>query len=199
MPGPRTPRTHVKFESKTRTQPARRGGEAGPRIPVTPAIPDIQITPEANGRSRSRMFFIVGLAAIVGLIVAAAVLGVERPDPHFVKARQMVTNYEQGKSFERRNYGNQIYQAALDQLVQVDPESVSADPAKQLSDEIRNGMRDFEDRQQQAKAERGLNLEEHQRARQRIQANNARERANPQTDFPECDEEETETEPGSGS
>jgi hypothetical protein len=133
------------------------------------------------------------------VVAVAAKVILDRPDSHYVQARTMVSDYERGKSVEQRNYGNSVYQTALGELALVDPDSKSAVPARQLEEEIRDGIRDFESRQALSRERLQLNREEHQRVKAQIQANTARERANPQTYYPECEDEEPKEEDPSGS
>lgn len=192
MATPTGPRRHVKFDRK----PGAPGHSSSPPAPASSGgtrTPDLHISgTNHRSESRSRVLFLVGLVAVAGTVAAAVVLNADKDDPHYVKARNSVQAYEQGKPVERRNYTNPLYQSALDDLARVDPESISADPAKALADTIRLGIKDFEARQQSRQRSVSTETKKRQTRRRAIVDGILRERANPQTDYPECEDEESD-------
>jgi len=85
--------------------------------------------------------------AIVILVLLAGSLALwsatQGPDPHYTKARTLVTDYEFGKPQQLTNYEHPVYDEALGELAQVDPDSISAEPAEALRIEIERNIEEF--------------------------------------------------------
>ncbi len=85
------------------------------------------------------------------LVVVASIgyglrTGLDRPDPHFVKAKAMIEDYELVRSPEARDYGHRVYQHALVELDEVSPRSVSAEAAALMAEGLRKKVTEFETR-----------------------------------------------------
>jgi len=138
------------------------------------------------GRASKRLV-IVSLLALGGGLIYAVWSGTHGPDPHYLAARKMVTRYEMGKSAEARNFGNAVYRDALDELSQVSPSSVSAQPAAALGAKIEADLAEFE-QEQEARRRSKANIVEAANARSKaIQTAHIHSVINPVTEFPECD------------
>jgi hypothetical protein len=104
------------------------------------------------------------VALIVGAAAAKAWTYKNRPDPHYLAALEMIEDYETGRLPEERNYTDPLYERTLEELAQVDPDSVSAESAEQLEAEIRSNIERFVQARQVREAQFAQNRE---RARQR--------------------------------
>ncbi len=88
---------------------------------------------------------------LLPLVVVASIgyglrAGIDRPDPHFVKAQTMIEDYELVRSPEARDYGHRVYQHALTELDQVSSRSVSAEAAGLMAEGLRKKVTEFEAR-----------------------------------------------------
>ena len=131
----------------------------------------------------------VGLAALIGLFVFAAFFRSEGPDRHYLDASKWVGDYEYGRLEEGLNYGHPVYTRALEELKLVDPESISAEPAKQLAADLEVKMQKFHERQwaeQQRLAKRKTRNKERNVAFFQAQA---RDRVIAVNEYPECERE----------
>ncbi len=191
MSDPKQPRQHVRFGNRRRPDghPAQRG-PAGPGRPgAGEQAPDIQMS--AGGpRKGARLWFAGGFLALAGLVAYAVSLDLSKPDPHYVAAEKAVRSYEQGKPVEQRNYAQPLYQEALDELALVDPDSISADQARALAEEIRLGIHDLEARNASRDESNRRFADKVKRRRKEVLEASTRDRMNPQTTFPECEHEE---------
>jgi len=135
-------------------------------------------------------FLATGL--LVAMVLGAAVGGVlwsrgHRPDEHFVRAVELLSDYERGKDELQRNYGNAVYRTALGELEQVDPQSASAEPARQLERLITRKIGEFRDRL--AEEARALQRAREVREKRITEAIELRRyaREHPRTYYPECE------------
>lgn len=136
----------------------------------------------------SKCFVIVSLLALGGGLIYTGWSSTRRPDPHYLEARKMVIGYELGKSAESKNFGNAVYHEALDELAQVDPDSVSAQPAAALRVRIEADQAEFE-QEQEARRRNNTKIVEVASAREKaIRTAHIQRLVNPVTEFPECDE-----------
>ncbi len=165
--------------SETSTSPAARR----PEFKVGRAYPG-----QGSASRASKCLVIVSLLALGGGLIYTVWSGTRRPDPHYLEARKMVIGYEMGKSAESRNFGNAVYRDALDELAQVDPGSVSAQPAAALRVRIKADLAEFK-QEQAARRRSKTNIVEAEKAREKaIQAAHIHSVLNPVTEFPECNE-----------
>ena len=90
-----------------------------------------------------------GAIVIIALLAGSLALwsATRGPDPHYIKARKMVTDYEFGKPLQLTNYEHPIYGEALGELALVDRDSISAEPAEALRVEIERNIEEFRLRQ----------------------------------------------------
>ncbi len=84
--------------------------------------------------------------AVVASLAYGLRAGIDRPDPHFVKARTMIEDYELVRSPEARDYGHPVYGHALAELDQVSPRSVSAEAATLMAEDLRTKVTEFSER-----------------------------------------------------
>jgi hypothetical protein len=148
---------------------------------------------EPPRKSSGGATFILTVAFVLGLLGLGAHAiwsHIQGPDPHYLKAQQLVRDYEYGKPKQTRNYEHQNYREALAELALVDPDSKSAAPAQALRIEIERNITKFREQQERinrqfsavrAKNRKRRNLE----AQARMHGLMA-----PQTEFPECEFEE---------
>jgi len=130
----------------------------------------------------------VAAAAMLAAVGYAAINTAARADPHFTRAREIVDRYERGRPEASRNYNGPAYDQALEELAQVAPRSVSADPARKMARDIEDRRHALGERKQ-AQAARLAVAQEKRKQRQGIEfARREDQLANPVTEFPECDE-----------
>ncbi len=97
-----------------------------------------------TGRAKSAERAGAGTAPTLGAIllllcaVAFSVLGGPTgPDPHLVKAKDIVEHYERGRAKDVRDYSHAAYRSALVELGDVDARSADAPEAAALAGQIR--------------------------------------------------------------
>jgi len=141
-------------------------------------------------RSMSWPKLLFGMLAVLvlGAIGYSTIKNDWRHDPNYLEAKAQIGEYEYGKLDSEKNYSHESYKTAITLLSRVDPDSVSAEPAKALSDDIKDkqarfvkalqARRDSQEQDRQKKLKRKADLAKIQR----------RDQLNPQTVFPECDE-----------
>jgi hypothetical protein len=130
-------------------------------IPTTSAVPKVAIKPIAPAppvRSRpakpekrpeiklseraEESRFVGPVPLAIALIGLAVTLGFahriisKTDDSNFVRARESVNQYELGRPESERNYDSPVYADALADLGKVDPASISAEPARRLTEDI---------------------------------------------------------------
>jgi hypothetical protein len=178
-------------------QPSPKIRKARPRQPETPAAtqPRFVVQPRVESARRrsggaTRILKAAFVLGVLGLGIHALWSQLQGPDPHYLKAQQLVTDYEFGKPRESRNYDHANYREALAELALVDPDSRSADPAEALRIELERNIAEFRERQERldrqllaarAKSQRRRDLEQQARLRNLMA---------PQIEFPECQLEE---------
>jgi hypothetical protein len=129
------------------------------RKPARPAA----AAPATTSARSSRAPFTAG-ALLVLLGAAFAVVGGRGgPDPHLVRAREIVARYERGKTEEARDYAAAPYHAALAELDLVPRSSRSAREAQAFAADLRGRM----DRQAARAREQSVRIEKRQEAQQR--------------------------------
>jgi len=178
MPGPQGPRRHVKFDRADRRK----------KQPDNSVKPEFKLSERTQ--SGSRLWVILGMLAIVGLSAYAVHSWLTRPDPHYLNAKRLVDTYESGRAPTARNYNNTIYDQALGELDLVEPESVSAPAAAELRADILHGREAFLARRAERNpVDKATVVTKRQERIQRNVEAYRRARANPQTEFPECEDE----------
>ena len=148
--------------------------------------PESEAPPPTGAATRILKGVIVIIALLAGsLALWSATRG---PDPHYIKARKMVTDYEFGKPLQLTNYEHPIYGEALGELALVDRDSISAEPAEALRVEIERNIEEF--RLQQMRL--SVRLEETRSKKQKREAREFQVRAYTKLipfdheDHPEC-------------
>lgn len=87
-------------------------------------------------------------AALVLVISVAAWSRPELPDPHYLRARDLIENHELGKAPEALNYGDPVYTEAIDELRRVKRSSISSPSARQLEEELLAAVDAFREERQ---------------------------------------------------
>jgi hypothetical protein len=107
------------------------------------------------------------LVGLVLCVLLGRALRPAEPDPHFLRAQQILEEHELGKPQEHLNYGDRVYIEVLDELRRVAPDSISAEPARELSDELGRAVDAFRaERQAGRSREDALAAAERERARE---------------------------------
>lgn len=114
----------------------RPAGAARARRPIT-------IPKERKPKKPGVLKYIIIIAVLVAGVSYAVHLRAQSPDPHYVKARDAVADYEGSISVDIRDYHDVVYTDALKELGQVNPKSISAQPAQELASRIRTEMTAF--------------------------------------------------------
>lgn len=186
MANVRKPRVHVKFGRKPAggVSSAANGGQS--------SAPSWKVQGNPGRESKSRIPFVGGLVAIAGMVAVVFALNIEKDDPHFVKARDSVRGYEYGKSEDRRNYSQPLYQEALDELARVGSTSISIDPANELANEIRLGIDRFNARQDDRQRTVKSATTQREKRSQAISLGIERQRVMQQKVYPECGDEDSD-------
>ena len=164
--------------TESTTKPRPRPSERPPSSAVTRP-------PPPRGRAWP---WLVLLGLVVAALVAAALNGEPKPDPHYLLASRLVEDYERNKPLEDRNYGHPAYQQAMKELGLVDPKSPSAKPARDLAQRITADSEAF--RERRAAAAEKIEQARHQRRinQQAVFAAQHRAAQNPRVKYEECEE-----------
>jgi len=170
---PRQKPSYVKFDRGKRETP-----------------PPVRLSAPPQRDRKSAWLAAIGVASLLGLVALGALALRDRPDPHYVRATKMVEAYELGKPEPARNYSNDVYRDALAELAQVNSASVSAQPAREMAEDIERRIAAFHARIERRRDDQRAVLD---RYREREEINIQRtqhEVAHPQTVYPDCDEGE---------
>ena len=102
---------------------------------------DSESRPPAGGATRIlKVAFVIIVLLAGSLALWSAMRG---PDPHYVTAKRLVTDYEYGKPKQLMNYEHPVYDEALGELALVDRNSPSAPAAEALKVEIERNIEEF--------------------------------------------------------
>jgi hypothetical protein len=175
----------IEASPKLRLRGKRQGATPGPekREP--------KIVQRARTQPRQIWAINVLVLLVVGLVAAKTISDHNnQPDPHFVIARDLVEQYEYGRPLPARNYEHGIYKTAMNELLVVDPDSVSAFAARELASRLEKSIAKYraarDARQQRGadnlrKGAQRASAQYHARSMSRIQ---------PEPDYVECNEGE---------
>lgn len=86
---------------------------------------------------QSPLPMVAGIFLIVVGSAFAVFSGRETPDPHLLRARELVTKYEQGKPEATRDYEDPAYEQAIAELAMVERTSRAAREADVLAADLR--------------------------------------------------------------
>ena len=175
---------HVKFNRRGESSTGDAGATTGRSKKVKP---DIKVTPPAELASY-RQPLILAVVAVLGLVAAGVYSLGSRPDPHFVSATEILSEYEGRRTERARNYGSPVYEKALRELALVSQESISFDEAEELAATIVDRREAFFVRVREA--DRGhRELRKQKKNRSAVLATKrSQSRMNPRVEYPECDE-----------
>jgi len=167
-------------------------GEGKQKLASTPpkGVPVTRVTPRVERRARPGLLLAVLLLG--GGAVSWAVIS--RPaaaDPHYVKARKLVTDHERGREPATLDYEAVPYEEALAELTQVPAASVSAEPAERLAGDIRAKQAAQRERLRVRRQDMETRQEMRRQRDEAFFEAQRRARLNPKTSYPECEHEET--------
>jgi hypothetical protein len=177
MPNPPDPHRHVKFDKKEHADGKRPKAE-------------FKLS-EQSHKDKSTLWVVLGLVAGVVLAGYAAMAWARQPDPHFLMANKLVHDYEIGRAVASRNYNNPIYKQAIGELDLVDPDSISAEPAAELRNEIEQGIGTFLTRTQTRRQDSDKSIEKRRLREANNHKSHRRHVVIPEKDYEECDHEES--------
>jgi len=169
--------------------------DARPRPDTTqPAKAKFVLQDRAQAASPSggatRILRVAFVLLLMGLGAHAMWSKMQGPDPHYLKAKKLVLDYEYGKPMSARNYGHATYRQALAELALVHPQSRSAEPARAMKMELEQNIATF--RKQQKKIGEQLSSARVKIRERRELEVEARMQSlmSPKTEMPECELEE---------
>jgi hypothetical protein len=146
--------------------------------------------PPSKGGGATRILKVAFVLLLLGLGAQAILSKIQGPDPHYLTAKKLVTDYEFGKPKQVRNYEHAAYHQALAELDLVDPDSESAGPAEAMRIELERKITAF--REQQRKINERLSSARVRSKKKKAAEAQARLHSLlvPKTEMPECELEE---------
>ncbi len=154
---------------------------------------DRKRTPQSDSMAERSAGLLSGFIwkILIPLVVVASLgyglhTGIDRPDPHFVKAQAMIEDYELVRSPEARDYGHPVYEHALAELDQVAPRSVSAEAATLMAEGLRKKVEEFHARRRAMINAREQAERKRERKSSAVLEEREYRKRSPVTTFPEC-------------
>jgi hypothetical protein len=172
----------------TDSNPQKAGPASSSKAGAAKKRPSIEIhTPERERLSPTPL--VAGIVLVVVGTAFAVFSERNTPDPHLVRAREVVARYEQGKPTEAIDYESRAYADALGELALVERNSKSAPEADELAAEIRRKIAEQQARVRARNAEMQARQErQQQRDEEFFRVQRMEPPHDPKAPVPGCDE-----------